>query len=872
MSVEYILELYDQNATLETVGGKGASLARLLNAGLPVPDGFNVTTAAYVDFVSFNDLQFAITAALDKADLTQPGDLESASAEIRDLFAQAIIPPELATNIVEAYAALPGTNPAVAVRSSATAEDLPDASFAGQQDTYLNVSGASEVLAAVQKCWASLWTARAIGYRARLGISPDQVALAVVVQLLIPAEAAGILFTANPLNGARDQAMISAAWGLGEAIVGGIVTPDTLVVEKSTGHVVDRQTADKQVMTVRVNGGTQEQNVPENLRTIPVISDALAAELAHLGVQIEELYATPMDIEWALADGRISIVQARPITTLPETVAEVDTSWTLPQPKGQYMRGSIIDLMPDPLTPLFATLGIDALNHGINRLIHWIAKKERLIFPGGWFLLINGYLYYSVNFTPKQWWALLVTLVPKIPRILRDGIPYWREEALPAYKNTVAHWRAKSLVEMSPSEILEGVHAVLDVAMDHLGSLMVGTMGASAGSEGLFTRVYDRLIKKEGDPLGTTYLMGYNSIPIQSEKALYDISTWVQKDEDLAQTIIALPGESILASMRAGLVPEVISQEIWLEWCSRFTNYLERFGYSIYDLDFGKPLPMDDPAPMIETIRLYLSGGGSNPYQRQAELEARRVEASESMKRRVKGLRGWAFRKSLGWAQKQAEVREDGIAEIGLGYPLLRNFLSELGRRFVLAGGITEAGDIYWLTGDEVHTAVNSIENGESLESLVGAVEKRKSIWQAQAKLTPPPMLPPKKKYMGFDTELFLGMDVGEQAGDTLKGVAASPGKVTATARVLYGPGDFDQMKPGDILVAPITTPAWTPLFAMAAGIVTDVGGPLSHGSIVAREYGIPAVLGTAVATKRITSGQRITIDGSAGLVTLQTE
>ena len=242
------------------------------------------------------------------------------------------------------------------MRSSATAEDLPDASFAGQQETYLNISGADQVLEATKKCWASLWTARAIGYRARQNIGGEGVALAVVVQLLINAEAAGIMFTANPLNGKRDEAVINAAWGLGEAVVGGAVTPDTLTVNKLTGGLIARETAEKLVMTVRTESGTEEQPVPDPLQKIPVLSDEQAAQLTRYGVEIEELYGMPMDIEWTLADGEFAIVQARPMTAMPEAPIELAP----PDPKGTYMRTSVADLMPVPLSPLFVTMGIPA--------------------------------------------------------------------------------------------------------------------------------------------------------------------------------------------------------------------------------------------------------------------------------------------------------------------------------------------------------------------------------------------------------------------------------------------------------------------------------------------------------------------------------
>lgn len=328
MTREYILALADSKATLANVGGKGASLARLSTAGLPVPDGFHVTTAAYQTFVAVNDLQPGILAALEQVDTSQPTTFETASRAIGDLFANAPMPHDIADAIAAAYLKLAGAHPTVAVRSSATAEDLPDLSFAGQQETYLNIEGIPAVQAAVKRCWASLWTPRAIGYRTQHKIDHSAVAPAVVVQMLVHADAAGILFTANPVNGARDQAVINAAWGLGEAIVGGAVTPDTIIVDKTTERVIEREIADKHVMTVRVDYGTEERRVPEHLRRATVLSDDQAIELARFGTQIEKLYGMPMDIEWTLTsppspllrgEGGFAIVQARPITALPES-------------------------------------------------------------------------------------------------------------------------------------------------------------------------------------------------------------------------------------------------------------------------------------------------------------------------------------------------------------------------------------------------------------------------------------------------------------------------------------------------------------------------------------------------------------------------
>jgi phosphohistidine swiveling domain-containing protein len=868
MKLNYIIPLSDPDATLDLVGGKGASLAKLIVAGLPVPEGFHVTTAAYQRFVEENSLQSPLMEALEGVDLSQPSTLESVSERIEELFAHSQIPPDVANAIVQAYSTLPGAGPAVAVRSSATAEDLPEASFAGQQETYLNVSGAGAVLEATRKCWASLWTARAIGYRARQAISSEAVALAVVVQLLVPAEVAGIMFTANPINGKRDEVAISAAWGLGEAVVGGKVTPDDLIVEKKSGRVLSRETASKEVMTVRVNGGTEDQPVPENLRQVPVLDDEMAAELARLGTQIEDLFEMPMDIEWALADGRFAIVQARPITALPEPEKTLQEQWPMPDPKGQYMRASIIDLMPDPLSPLFATMGLSTINHGIS-----VMSEDMFNLPAGTFLnltlTINGYAYQEVSFSARQWWLMLTRMVPAFPRMLREGVSYWRDVAHPQYLETTDCWREKSLPDLSPAELLAGVNDLLAAFSQHLGSLMASTMGPSAGSEMLFTNVYEKLVKREGDPAAPTFLMGFDSIPIKGEKALYDLALWCQEHAALVAYLTSAPADQIAGQLNRDEPPESVASELWQEFQARFHDYLDRYGYSIYDMDFAKPLPMDDPAPLLEILELFIKAQGKSPYERQYAYAERREQAVKTIRARLRGIRRWAFEKTLKWAQSQAPLREDGIAEIGLGYPVLRQMLRELGRRFAEMGAIQQADDIFWLERSEVEALVRDLERDKPLEDLTASVQERKALWRARKALTPPPQLPPGKKYMGFDMEAVLAGGEGAAEGNAIKGVAASPGKITGTARVVHGPEDFDQMRPGDVLVASITTPAWTPLFAMASAVVTDVGGPLSHGSIVAREYGIPAVLGTAVATKLVRNGQTITVDGSTGVVTL---
>ncbi|MCK6582219.1 MAG: PEP/pyruvate-binding domain-containing protein, partial [Anaerolineales bacterium] len=293
VKIKSTLSLSDPSATLENVGGKGLSLAKMIGAGFPVPDGFHITTEAYRQFVAENELQPKILAALRMADASLTATLETASNTIREFFDHSHIPADLSEAIVDAYLTLGEEHAVVAVRSSATAEDLPEASFAGQQETYLNIHGIDEVLDAVKKCWASLWTARAIAYRIKNNIDQSAVALAVIVQEMVNAEAAGILFTANPINGRRDEMVINAAWGLGEAIVGGLVSPDTIVADKATGEIKQYDVAEKTVITVLTEKGTREEKLEETRRRSKVMNEAEVVELVNIARRIESYYGKP---------------------------------------------------------------------------------------------------------------------------------------------------------------------------------------------------------------------------------------------------------------------------------------------------------------------------------------------------------------------------------------------------------------------------------------------------------------------------------------------------------------------------------------------------------------------------------------------------
>ena len=862
-------------------GGKGVGLGGLILAGLPVPPAFVLNTAAYADFVAANHLEAGIRELAALSPQAAPQDYEDASKRIRALFTGGTMPAVIADELGAAYGRLGNGDTAVAVRSSATAEDLASASFAGQQETYLNVRGTEALAAAVTDCWASLWTARAMAYRAREGIGPDAVRLAVVIQQMVEAEAAGVMFTANPANGRRDQIVISAAWGLGESVVSGSVTTDDVVVEADTGWVLSRRTADKEVMTVYADQGTREQPVPAARRRQPVLDNQAAATLAGYGTRITDHFGAPQDIEWARAGGEFFILQSRPITALPEPTADTPDVWTVPYPNGMYFRASIVEQLPDPLSPLFADLIDGSVARSLRALMAEAVGKNVIRDDDVGLPTINGYAYYY--YRTSGMWRVMGKSLTAARALVRGkahmGVAGWREFSHPRYEQVIKDWSVTSVGELSGEELFEGVQALLDAGTVYYTAVQ-SIIPIAATSEISFRAYYDKFVRRDGDPPAQTFLLGYDSEPIRAEKSLYDLVAWAREVPGLAPALLNEPTAALVESQRTGIAPDGVEQALWQEWHSRFQVHLDRFGHAVYNLDFVSPVPADDPSTLLETVKFYLRGQGNDPHERQRLSAERREDQTNQTITRLGPKRKAAFLRLLRWAQSAAPIREDALADVGLAWPLLRRILLELGQRLVDSAVIAEPADVFWLRRQELQTAVDfglaapgtpaaAAITGADRPVRADAVEGRKMLWRGQAKAAAPQLLP-ESRWMERAFGKMMPAGSHDQLGDIIKGVGASAGRVTAPARVLRGPQDFALMMPGDVLVARITTPAWTSLFAMASAVVTDVGGPLSHSSIVAREYGIPAVLGTGVATQRITSGQRIRVDGDAGTVAIE--
>lgn len=885
----YILPLDSPEATLARVGGKGASLARLSQARLPVPPGFHVTTDAYRRFLDANHLAPHLAALAHVPD--EPAALDTASQAIRALLESAPAPPDVAEAIRAAYAALSDA-PAVAVRSSATAEDLPEASFAGQQETYLNIIGADAVLDATRRCWSSLWTARAMSYRQRNAIPSEQVALAVVVQTLVPSEASGILFTANPVTGHRGQIVIDGAWGLGEAIVGGMVTPDHWVVDKATGRIVASEVHDKVVMTVPVAGGSHEESTPDGRRGQPSLTDDQVRQLARIGTQIEALYGSPQDIEWAIADGVVYIVQSRPITSL------------YPQPPlphdGQlhvYFNANYLQGIVEPLTPAGLSFFRD-LVRGLSRAsgVHLAADSGPSVFNS-----VGGRVFVDVTDVLRsgRGVAILRAILTIIDPQSRGGLealladprlaprpdgPFWAAVGrlrflrhFPAIiaPRTLMMWtrpdagRKRIIAEtlgalteiharVAGATTLQERVAVMDGAPAVAGHYFPRLVPLALSGVVLQRLTHVLLGRWVGDrtaPLALLRGVPHNPTTTM-DLFLWQLARCIAADAASAEALRG-PTDEVVARYRAGALPPTAQAAL--------ATFLNEYGQrAVREIDIGMPRWSEEPHYIVDVMRTYLDISDSalapDTRFRDGESAARALEVA--LLRQVgAGPRGWLRRPVL------QLVLDRMRALIGLRempkFVLIRIFTEirglwwAMGRDLVALGLIADASDVFFVTADELRAVAQ-----DSREPLMGRVAARRAEYAAELR---------RKQAPRFITSegVEIRGSAAATSGTALQGTGVSPGVYSGVVRVILD-AHGAQLQPGEILVAPSTDPAWTPLFMAAGALVMEAGGVMSHGSVVAREYGIPAVVGVHDATQRLHSGQRVTVDGSAGRVILE--
>ncbi|MDP9982536.1 pyruvate,water dikinase [Pseudarthrobacter oxydans] len=879
---------------LPDVGGKAANLGELRRAGLPVPAGFCLTTQAYRRATAPAGLENIHAGLAETAPEDLPG-LARLAAAARALVLAADIPADVAEAVRAAYTAL-GPDAPVAVRSSATAEDLPFASFAGQQDTFLNVVGADAVLAAVRQCWASLWTDRAVSYRATHGISPAAVSLAVVVQQMVDAAVAGVLFTANPVTGRRHEAVIDASPGLGEAVVSGAVNPDHFVVDSATRRILERRTGSKRMAIRPRPGGGTERIEQTGSGSQPCLDEAQLLALERLGRRAEVHFGAPQDLEWAIdGSGAAWLTQSRPITTL----------YPLPEPRpGRdgtrvYLCFSLAQGLTRPLT----SMGLA----GFRLIASSVARAAGFDVPvphDGPAPYVQAGQRLFFDLTPVVRSAVGRAIVPRVFDIMeaRSAAVLRRLFADPRWSVTSrSPWRvlrhvgpvaARARVPETLLRALFRPEAALRRA-ERFGERFRAALVVPAGSTPVQRLDHvERILGQELFPVvpnilplpalgfallaAAGRLLGPAAGPGALQPVLRGLPNNVTTEMDLAlwQLASAIRADAGSAAMFEGAVfdetgvPELVrryrARELPAVMQSGLAGFLGRYGHrAVAEIDLGMPRWSDDPAHILGVLANYLrlDDPGQAPDRlfskaaRDAETQVERLTAAAGERGR---LRAALVRAALKRTRMFAGLRELPKYHIVEALAAVRGQLQAIGAELAAAGSITAADDVFFLDLPEVREGLA----GRELHDVVA--QRRAAYAQELGRRHIPRVLLSD----GTEPEALQAGAAGAEAGPAglLTGTPASAGTVTAPARVILEPQGA-HLEPGEILVAPSTDPGWTPLFLTAGGLVMEMGGPNSHGAVVAREYGIPAVVGVPDATSLIVTGHSVTVDGAAGTV-----
>ncbi|WP_436344377.1 PEP/pyruvate-binding domain-containing protein [Natronorubrum sp. FCH18a] len=888
----YVVSLTDPEATDRAlVGGKSANLARLTAAGMPVPSGFCVTTVAYRRLVDDEALRDSI-GELSDLDPTDTEAIAAAGAAVRERIRDLEVPAEVRDAIENAYDEhASGPEDAYAVRSSATAEDLPEASFAGQQETFLNVRGIDDLVDRVRACVASLFTDRAIAYRARNDISHEEVALSVAVQRMLEPDTSGILFTADPTTGNRRITSIEAGLGLGEALVSGAATADSVRFDTRSADIVDYEVNDQRV-AVRSNpeGGTETIELRPRDRTKRVLTDEQVRTLAALGEDVEELFGRPQDVEWCLEDGDVYLVQSRPITSLfPVPSPEPDddrlhvyVSLGHAQAFAEAMPPLVRDIWLSYTQTTFAEFGFGAetqwaaeaggrvymdvttflrtpgVRNGVPNYMAGTSEPmgdalEDLLERRGDAFRDDRSVVDTVAAAPTlagSAWTATKASVPFVSSML-DGLPgaFVGDPALPA--NEEAKWTAWgtniAAAVRATDDTADRVRAVFDSLDEAIDFPPAGPLFAAliAGEvlAGLFPDA-----PEDVNAVGRGFP---NEVVTRINLGLGDLA-------DVARAHPAVAD----ALRRDASLEEIESVDGGEVFAAALEEFLAEFGHrATGEIDVSRPRWCEDPSGLIATVRANLEHGAAGEHrehvrqmQREAIASARRLE-HRADRGALGPIRRRLVRRLVRTYRGYIQTREYPKQGAAYMFAAWRDVLREAGETLATQGTLDAAEDVWFLRADELLAALA----GDPIEVDIGV---RRAEFECYASMDAPPVLtsegeaPSPKR----DRE-----DVPDGA---LVGTGVSGGVVEGRARVVRDPTE-ETIEKGEILVAPSSDPGWTPLFLNASGMVVEVGGRMSHGALVAREYGLPAVVSVSEATRRIETGQRIRVDGTNGTVEL---
>jgi pyruvate,water dikinase len=864
--VLHLREAGDNQRSL--VGGKAFNLGKMIAAGLPVPRGFCVTTTAFDHFLASCSRRTELSNLLAQCSGDEIGQIAELSREVRSCLAEVHVPEVVKDAVLSAWQE-PGGERSFAVRSSATVEDAAGMSFAGQFESILNVRGADALLAAIKTCWLSLFSERALVYLARQRVPAEKVRMAVLVQEMVEASHAGVVFTADPVTGATDRFVVEYVSGLGEGLVQGTVQPERMEVEKRTGRVLASPTDDRSA---------------ESLVRAPMLSSPTLARLCDLARQTERLFGSPQDIEWAQREGGLFLLQSRPITSkAPARTWEDRQIWT---------NVNTGEAMPDVVTPMTWSM-LQSLLTVVGSIFRLVGADIRRVSLVG--DLVAGRLYFNANtfVAAVKPFAFLLKGFPEFTRTLGgDLVESYHQtplsippEDLPdlgfRWPKYILSWPriAYDLITHSSRRRGRAWLARFKKQTDELDRLNLGAistpeltrlcgqyirevfkdadvlyLAVQAGVLPVFQKVCRDWLGEPGVSLRLFAALG--GLPVaEAGLALWRLAVLAHADSD---TAAAVSSENSWPEVRSRLRLTEYGRKFLAAWDAFMTEHGHhcRGELELFNARWGEM-----PDYILGLVRGYLrSLGQSDPLENQRRLAEERERLTVQCRARLKNpIKRWIFSHSLRRAQDLTVYREQLKNLAVRRFAFTRRVLLVLGQRLHEQGSLSCRDDIFFLEDSEIEP----VAMGGASFDWRGRIELRRREYEKNLKLNPPRVVNGR-----FDPNA-PAWPVTNADAKLLEGIPVSPGVATGPARVILRTDDHEQVLPGEILIAPFTDPAWSPYFITAAGVVMEQGGILSHGSIVAREYGLPAVTNVASATRVIRTGDLVQVDGNRGRVSV---
>lgn len=823
----------------ELTGGKGANLSKLTQAGLPVPEGVVLTARAYEAFALAADPLLAGAAQFASTD---PAKLEAQCAALLPSLQALPVPADVRTAIREALAAFPADT-AFSVRSSATTEDLGAAAFAGQHETYLNCIGFDDIIARIQDCWLSLWSARAVAYRVSAGFDIRQTSMAVVVQRMAFCDVAGVGFSMNPISGKLQEQVFDANYGLGESVVSGEAEIDHFTVGKASGEVIGQEIAEKRFKIVaQIDGrGTRQVELHGEARLAPCLSPAQIGELSALLRQVEQLYGYPQDIEWGFEHGKLWLLQSRPIT-------RIVPRWT---------RDESAERFPSVITPLAWALVEEGFHRSLN---YSFALMGMPPFKDKWFAMFDHYIYgnqnavevYANGAASNIRIHTLPDLLAAIPVLRKQyawvqELPLTWSRDLDHYLLALGELMVEPLSDKTTAQLWDYVLRVKELGAEYflpniaisitqrtLYRILLALLEMTVGKE-LAAPTFDKLLAYCETKTGVI------------NKELYRLSRRIAALPALAEKLRTLDAQAFLDQGGFGDWPEI--DHI-------FSKFLRDHGHREVEFDPYYPTWLEAPGLVVDNLKVMLDSHFDDPAEKERQLKIvmRQTEAAliDKLPEEIRFFVHEIIRLARTYTTLD-DVEHYQTTRLTLPF---RKGLRALGERLVALGILDEAMDVFFAHYQALEAAVRA-DDASQWKTLGEAIREEKNRYLAHQQQSPA-------------QELGQAEPVPDGNQAALTGLPGSPGAATGQVYKVFSSADFAGFPKGAVLVARTTNPAWTPLFYKASAVITESGGPLSHGAVTAREVGLPAVMSVRGALSRLENGQTVTVDGSHGRIVLR--